>query len=287
MAEPQTPEQALLARHHYAVVDRTLLAPEQWHDNLPLQPIVPFNMNDSTRYPALLPLAELTPPQQELLCTNLREAEYTRDRVISCLFAAPDTPTPQILFHLSHCLAFRRSAQPTHLLRYYDSRVFPHLCRILTPQLLRGLFGPISVWTYLFQNEWISVTPPADIPPRSFTTTTTAEKWNQMLHIIHINEALRLWREKLDQPWAGPEEFNDASAKVDRVLQTADRDYPQLEDDAALITFSLHSLLYGEHFYRHPRIQALLHDIKQTGTHYTTATDALDEQAWLAIAVGY
>jgi hypothetical protein len=59
----------LLARHDYAILNKTALWTQPWHAELPLYPLVPRELpGDADKMPPLLPLAELSDPQKERLC---------------------------------------------------------------------------------------------------------------------------------------------------------------------------------------------------------------------------
>jgi hypothetical protein len=289
----QTPQQELLTRHDYALVDRAAIVRESWHENLPWVPIFSHSLrHDVEKCPLLLPLQSLEKPQLAHLCDNLLVAEkQPKFRLFSSLIKVPpDTKQTSLEWHLRKILELHIPRPNVFaLLRYYDARVFPHLYRILKtaprPNILYALFGPITTWTFLFQNEWISVERPtvpegANIPKY---WAVEAKTWHQIERIGLLNATLRDFIGEINRPWSVLAEYNAIAEKADRALEIARNEY-QLTDDDDREAFAMQSLMYGRHFYQHPRIQTLLHDAQQNQTSYASASALLGEQEWATIA---
>jgi hypothetical protein len=274
----------LLAQHNYAIVDIATVEPAPWHKELPLEPIVPHDLRgDADKMPALLPL---TPgePYMERLQSNLKDAESDpASHVLSCLLAiAPETSLSTVLWHLRSRLILK-SPEGSALFRFYDSRVFVHLNRILNPERIRSLFGPIQTWTYRFQNQWHSATAPEinGIIPRLCSATTPQRR--KLDRVILVNKVLKKWQRKLGRPWSGQEEYTAYAERTDQAMETASQTY-QLHKAADLIDFAEHTLQYGTYFHRHPIIQGVLDEIKPKGnTGYSNLAGILNEQDWAAI----
>jgi hypothetical protein len=276
----------LLAQHNYAIVDVPAIQHEAWHDALPLTPIVPHDLRgDADKMPALLPL---TPgePYLKLLQYNLEKAESNpASHVLSCLLAiAPETSLSSVQWHLRNRLILHSPHGERALFRYYDSRVFVHLNRILNPERIRSLFGPIQTWTYRFQNQWHSATAPEinGIIPRLCSATT--EQRQQLDNVGLINRTFSKWESRTQRSPRDLQEFDTLAAQAERALQTARGAYKlHLAED--LSAFALHSLMYGERFHVHTHIQRALRDIEPNAHEgYASASDMLDENEWAAVA---
>jgi hypothetical protein len=276
----------LLAQHNYAIVDIATVDPAPWHKELPLEPLVPQDLRgDADKMPALLPL---TPgePYMERLQSNLEEAEGDpASHVLSCLLAvAPQTSPTTVQWHLRNNLILHSPRGERALFRYYDSRVFVHLNRILNPERIRALFGPIQTWTYRFQNQWHSATAPEinGIIPR--LCSATAPQRDKLDRVILVNKVLNQWQQKLGRPWRGQEEYTACAERTDQAMETASQTY-QLHEAADLTAFATHTLQYGTYFHQHPKIQRVLDKTKPNGnTGYSNLAGTLNEHDWAAIA---
>ena len=256
-----TPHKALLAAHDYALVDRPRVSqmPFPWtKEKLPAQPLVPdMYRSDAGSMPGLLPLKPDDAPWIGDLCANLEIAgRNPQERVLSCLLAVDEGVSQDALArHLTKRLTLY-SPQRITLLRYYDASVFLHLDRILWPEQLFALYGPIKTWTCPFNDGWTSLARPAPEGVIPLLPSVKAGQRTQIGFINAINGALGQWRYKLKQPWRDLEEFRRAADQAERAMVIAQNDYG-LRTKNELTAFALHSLSYGEHFYRHARIQLL------------------------------
>ncbi|MCL2591707.1 MAG: hypothetical protein FWD67_12790 [Betaproteobacteria bacterium] len=215
MSEVET----LLARHDYAIVDRTIIGAEDWHDALPLQDIVPRDLeNDVGRAPKLLPLEEGA-PHMDRLAENLEAAREGREEYLfSCLLSAPDTPPNKMMIHLRDHIVF----DPPYkgLLRFYDGRVFPHLLRMLREPTLRALFGPVSLWTFRLLDNWYSVPPPDTDSMRRYWVLHEKEL-ERVNWIYQINQVLAKWQRQHKRPWKDLDEYHALSEQIEQALLKA------------------------------------------------------------------
>jgi len=229
--------QDLLARHDYAIIDRTIIGAEDWHDELPLQDIVPKQMkNDVERTPKLLQL-EMGAPHMARVIENLDAARKGREEYLfSCLLSAPDVAPDKMMLHLRKHLVFA-SKQGNGVLRFYDGRVFPHLLRMLYPSTLGAIFVPIRHWTFRLQDEWISVPPPETNLVRRYWALDDKER--QRVDRIHrINQTLSKWQQQHKRPWKDLDEFHARSEQVEQALLDA-KNEAHLQDAGAQIAFAL------------------------------------------------
>jgi hypothetical protein len=277
--------QTLLTRHGYALVDRHALRPELWH-GLPLVPLVPKSLlGDADIMPALLDLKSLDAPTTTRLTDNLNAAQAGKQKCLlsGLLAVTPDTTAEQLQKHLESRL---ETSSPIgyFLLRYYDPRAFVHFAHVLDVPFMRAMYGPISVWTVPFQNEWIELPAPEKGPTRTFWGTN-ADQRRALDRIGYINMALKKLSKFRGRPWDDLTEYTEAAEKADRALIVATQEL-KFKISADLIDFAFHSLVYGAHFYRHPRVQQLLDEVqkdKQLG-YAGAAVTMVSEQEWAAIA---
>jgi len=275
----------LVERYDYAIVDRAGLASEPWHDEMPLIPLVPKVLrSDAEKMPALLALKSLKKPHLALLDSNLEEAEKKPFvNFMSCLLILRSgTEEKSIIHHLMAHLVLH-TPQDDVLLRYYDPRVFPHLWEILRPSQMLSLYGPVKVWAFRFQNEWVGQRAPRSETVKQYWSVT-AEQREKLDRVMLINEILALRKMKMDRPWYDVEEYEDARIKVGAALERARRDYG-LRAESDLTQFALDTLAYGENFHLHPRIRGLLQEMQKKRMSYIAATANVKETDWAQIAV--
>jgi hypothetical protein len=230
----------LLARHDYAIIDRTIIGAEEWHDELPMQDIAPKSLaGDIERAPKLLPL-ETGAPYMDWLAENMAGAcQGDEEYLFSCLLAVPGVPAKKIMFHLERHLVFA-SPQGQGILRYYDGRVFPHLLRILDAYSLRALFGPVERWTVRLQDDWFNVPRPEAGIARALWSLgkDTRERLDT---IMQINQTLDQWQRRHKRPWKSLDEFQAFSEQVERALEIAQNELG-LQDAEAQNDFALQRL---------------------------------------------
>ena len=281
-----TDYEALLSRHDYAIIDRAALADESEIDGLPIEPLVPYEMRlrgDTDIAPALLPL-EAGAPYMKTLADAFEAADAGLGRYpFTCLFEAPGVKHARMKAHLTYRLILHSPRGGKDRLRYHDPRVFPQLVRILTPEQLRALYGPIQVWTFPFQQQWQSQPAPevTGIVPAYWSVKT--EQREQLDRVFPLNAVLDAHAKRLGRPWADLAEYSAVSQTADEALETARVRYRLTDADS--LTFALHALAHGEHFHCHPRIQTLLRVAWENKEMPYAATAAMiDARTWEIIA---
>lgn len=276
--------EALLARHDYAIIDRAALVDESEIDGLPLEPLVPFELRgDADTLPALLPL-EAGASYMKTLADTFEAADAGLGRYpFTCLLGAPDVKPGRMKSHLANRLILHSPRGGKDFLRYYSPRVFPQLVRVLSPEQLRALYGPIQIWTFPFQQEWQSHPAPevTGIVPAFWSVKT--EQRERLDRVIRLNAVLEARKNQLGRPWANLAEYSDVSQTADEALETAQSRYRLTEADS--VAFALHALAHGEHFHCHPRIQTLLRVAwKNKEMPYAAIAAMIDAPTWEAIA---
>jgi len=273
-----------LSRHNYAIIDRASLEDESDIDGLPVEPLVPRALRgDEEKMPWIVPL-EPNAAHMEMLAYHLECVEMGRGPcLLSCLLAAPGV-TPKLLStHLTNRLVLHSRLFVLDFLRYYDPRVFPHLGRILRPEQLRALYGPVVQWTFRFQGEWISL-PAPEVPglvPRYWAVNP--KQHEQLNRVILLNGVLDGRKKQLDRPWDDLDEYQAAAQIADEALETAQTRYGLSKADS--LAFARHALEHGEHFHRHSCIQTLLRVARQSKEMpYVVSSGMLNARNWASIA---
>jgi hypothetical protein len=286
----------LLAEHDYALVDIGMLYADYWHAELPLERLVPELLaNEAHLMPGLLSLKALNEEQNRRFINNLREAAQGRETcLISSLFNAPDANAEELKTHLTNRLVLR-SPQGKAYFRYFDSRAFIHFERILSPEQIAVLYGPITLWTVSFLlDEWLQIKAPKGKNTSSENTSdkntsenlsVSAEQREQLNRVSFVNEALNEFKFKTGHSWSSVADYHVQAAQVDRAVAIAMRDY-HLTSPNDITNFGIHALLYGEHFHLSPRIQALFQEVETDRylSYSSAATHNVSDEEWAAVA---
>ena len=203
--------------------------------------------------------------------------------MFSCLLVAPEVALEDMTIHLSDRLALHGPRGSIDMLRYYDPRVFRHLGRILTPERLRTLYGPVTEWTIRLNGKWISLPAPevkdTALIPKFWGVKET--QYAQLDRIIHLNSILDRREKQLGRPWRDLDDYHDAARPADKALAIAQNRYRLSETDSA--NFVLHALEHGETFHLHPYIQRLLYAAWTKEMPYTASANKIDAQGWADI----
>lgn len=283
----------LLARHNFAIIDPPLISGDSrnaWIDELPLKPIVPLDMRgDAGRMPRLLPLPPDAPYWQRV-ADNL--SGQPDRRVLHCLIEAPGSSTGVIRAHVHNAL-LTHGHLSIYFIPFYDPRVFPHLRRIVRPQQLHPLFGPIRTMTFPFQDTWICHTPP-EVPPGTLIPTlwqANAEQRQRMKRVQDLYEVLaRYRREVMDfAPWPDYATYVEIMARIEQAMEYAMGRYGLTGPDDYR-EFAWHSIRYDEDFHLYHRVQELLATCPQEASGrrygYADAVRNIEEEDWMAMATG-
>jgi len=280
---------ALLRQYTHAIIDMAGVVSDDWHDELPVRPLVPrfFLNTDDDIMPVLLTLDSVSEAHMKLLGANLEDAkDRPFMRLLSCLlYVAPDTHSNSLAHHLTNMLMLDGPGRegPGKLIRYYRNDVFLHLLRILPPPRIRQLFGPVQTWTLPFQQGWPAFAPPEITGSAPAYWAVNEEQEQRIKQIGLINNILIRRKEKTGMRWASVEDFHADAEKVERILLFSERRY-QLRDEPDQILFAEHSLLYGEAFHEHPKIQQLLQVVQGKGWGYAGGCAEITENDWKDIA---
>jgi hypothetical protein len=201
--------------------------------------------------------------------------------MFSCLLAAPEVELENLASHLADRLALYGPRGSIDMLRYHDPRVFRHLWRILPPERLCTLYGPVTEWTIRLEGKWISLPAPevAGLIPKFWGVKEP--QYAQLDRIIHLNGILDRRKQQQGRPWRDLDDYHEAARAADKALDIAQNRYRLSQTDSA--SFVLHALEHGERFYLHPVIQRLLHAAWNKEMPYTASASKIDAQGWAII----
>ena len=279
----------LLACHNFALVNPSLIAWNAWLDGLPLKPVVPYIMRgDASSMPHLLPLPPDAPYLQQV-ADNL--SDRPEQLALYCLIDAPESP--EVMWAHLHNVLLTRAHLSIYFIPFYKPRVFPHLLRIVRPQELPSLFGPIRTLSFPFQDEWVSHTPP-EFPGELIPSLwqANAEQRQRMNRVQHLREVLDWYRREVMDfaPWPDYATYLDTMARIEQAMEYAITRYGLIHADDYR-EFAWHSLRYGENFHLHLRMQDLLDALPQESPGkrhgYADALRTLTEQDLAALATGH
>ena len=283
--------EGILQHHTHAIIDWMHVVPDVWHEELQVHPLVPryFRGTDDDIMPVLLTLDTLSEAHRKLLCANLEDAKDRPDRLmLACLLRAePNVSHSSLAFHLTKMLMLDGQGRKgvDQLFRYYHIGMFLQMLRIFRPAQMRQFFGPVQAYAFQFQREWVPFTPPevtTDVViPRYWFVNEAQEQ--KIACVGLINKVLIRWKEKTGLRWESVESFHAHAEKVEQILIFSVQRY-QLRDFNDQLLFAEHSLLYGEHFHEHPKIQPLLQATQEKGWGYAGDCADITEDDWKAIS---
>jgi hypothetical protein len=255
--------EALLARHDYAIIDRVGQFLEPWFESLPLTILVPPEMKgDAERMPALLPLTPDAPYLPRLV-DDLEQAQqksYHRP-LISCLLKlGPEPPKHKPEYHLQdRLILYRAGTGFKTYLRYFDSRVFLHLDRILTLPYILTLYGPFVEWTVRFNNldgetvqkDWVTLPVPKYDGLVPLFWRAKPEQLDAMSRIPIVNLALSLLQEKIRKPWS-LDRWKSLALWADELIVAEQQSNPEATNKM-LARYTRDTIIQTDFHYQHYR----------------------------------
>lgn len=271
----------LIEAHDYAIVNPLQVEREAWAD-LPAIPLVPAaHASQAHLFPLLIDLKKLSRSARlGLLERHLQWEKSTGTPLLGALLASPDE-TDVLGRHLCSRLCLRRPDGQADVLRFFDARVFAHLCWILDQERMSLLLGNITCWSW----------------PES------GERWRSYRH-VQASPAWRLGHLRLDAlMWARLGRLAETRRILDETLPL------QAEDDAAALALRIDGLLarawqrwhlddpvdrrlyvrqalrYGEAIHHHPTLEQRLKDATNGVATYVGACAQLDERAMQRMAM--
>ncbi len=179
-----------LLAQDYALINPLQVDAALWSD-LPVAVLVPPELEAQAH---LMPrLLDLNAMQEEakiqLLDRALLQQQHSRFSYFSAMLVS-GLPMAQMASRLSKRLVAGGPDASKALLRFYDPRVFRHLCWVLSPDQLSRLLSGIESWTWCdMRGQWRQYRP-ADITARS-DLRLAAGQWEDLQRLGLLNRCLQ------------------------------------------------------------------------------------------------
>lgn len=261
--------------HNFALIDR-MQHPgirETWPV---LELVSPMLKPQAHLYPWLLPLKEMPAGEWEALMKELGQTDSAQTMPVSCMLFRSELSSSEIRSQLIRSLYFTDENHRGHILRYYDPRVFFHLCWMLSPWLLAQTFPSymFSHWTFWLEGRWHTVTfPSVDIAQASEQRSLPRQ---QLQRCGLINQVLGRC-----PPYGDVVQREQASQRIDALLvQAAELGLLTAEDQTA---FAFHGLSLRDAFWTSPKLLPLLQQARKTPDLFHYETRLWDEERWNAM----
>ena len=271
----------LLFQHRFAVIDQFQFVDYQQDglfDELCPVPLVPKGMEgDADKLPLCVNLTALPDEVRDRWWAKLETARQEGELPVFGALLEASVPFPHMQAHLVRSLICLGRSKPWNfLLRYYDPRVFAHLCWILQAEQRKLLFGPITRWTWCHEGQWHTTENP-DTSDRQMPLLTTPTQW---WHIERIGQYNRV------REIAGRDDncsLADQAARISTLLTRAEEVHG-LVDEQDRILFAVHGLRHHACFDQHPRLIQLFEELNLDEAGYCDAAALIKPEEWQRIA---
>lgn len=274
------PDRQTTEQFRFALVDATQRGslPSSW----PQSVIAPaFLQDDTDRCPALIDLSSIGGPERAEWCDALHHETLSRKETRASLLFAARSSITAIARHLAQRLVLRPSGQSHPMQwRFFDPGTFLQMPRILGPDGMSWLMGPISTVAVPWAGEWTCLT--ATRAARHHVFRVNDRHTAALLRIGVINRVLAQ-----GHPPKNASHWVDQSAALDvSVRQGQERDGLRLQTD--LVSYALHTHTVHPAIHTHPRMRALLQTLHSASPedelNYQELTCMLEPDDWQRIA---
>jgi hypothetical protein len=168
---------------------------------------------------------------------------------------------------------------PNALMRIWDPRVMGHLPRILTPEQLALLFGPIDCWAWIDRSGQLqTITKPertdTDTLPSTLPLRVSADQDAAIDRIENINTLLKTLA------GLGYRVHPSRDSTIDTLLHTAQRKgHTQITD---MLSYALHALLVNPNFDAIAPVQEAINEAASSNEGLSAALGKFDDDFWVA-----
>lgn len=225
---------------------------------------------------ARLGMAELPVLDESLAIAS---AQCTRPdkpvRSIGGWLFSRDVPADRVARQLERAIVVRVEKSPDALLRLWDSRVLPHLQRILTSEQMAAALGPIECWAWMDRSGQLQVMhrPGSEALPYLPLRLTT-EQDQAIDRIEHINTVLKALH--------GMGQAIDPSRdrELDELVQLArSKGHDKVPD---MVSYCMHALLVSKAFDTLPEVRDAIARAQAEGLGLCAALEPFDDAYWAA-----
>ena len=201
-------------------------------------------------FPGLLDLRALSQNQRDALMT-CADAQPRLEPLL-CALLRCDQKVSGIVTHLRQAQVIRGPQGAKAWLRIHDPRVWLHLPRVLNPDLLHAITGPIVQWWVNWRGNWSDGTPARAIStPRRRNLTDT--EWAKLARIGAVNRSLA------HLGYWGAEALRQNAPAVDALVERGQQRY-QLSRMDDLVGYVELAWRHGAAFDDHPLARQVIAD---------------------------
>lgn len=268
--------------HGDLVLDRTLGSP--FHAELASldaeKAVARINPRRIAASPHACPvLARLTPERLALLDASIalglrqnRNPVQPARSVGGWLFSR-EVPVQRIAGHLERVLVAGIRGAPDALLRFWDPRATGFLSRILTPEQIAVLMGPVELWVWMDRAGHLrSIERPAAVQHEFMMLHLSAEQDAAIDRIESVNTVLKALA------GLGKTIDPDRDPEIDALVAAAARKGHVHEAD--LLAYVLHALLVDADFDAWPEVREAMASAKRQGLGLCRALEQFDDAFW-------
>lgn len=262
-----------LYKHTHVLIDRVFYPepPENWK----AEPVINSVLKPQVElYPWLISLENLDVEQTE----NLVNLIHRSDNLPAIMLLHSDYRGPALIQRLADSLIFQQHyTSKRYLLRYYDSRVFIQLIRMLTRAQLRNFCLRAGVNFF----SWINSFGGETFTPAGETEKAegiSSEVNRRLLNIGMINTVIQQYNNK-------PTDFNELillSEHVEKFIDVATMKLC-LTDRNDIISFAVKGLTYHHLFYLAEPVAELIKKTKSVPGLFASEIELLNENDWVAV----
>lgn len=271
---PEPIDHRLLSSHQYALVATECI--DRVPQHIARLPTATGMLADSAALlPVLVHLASLAPTTlgelQQSLEDDLQEGRAPQ----FCTLLESDAAPKTLATHLGSVQVIANKARERAWLRVHDPRAWLQLTRILNPQQLRRLCGPIVRWTTFLHGHWMTHANDQVAVARPLTLDENA--WAAVGRIGAVNRVLARLRITTHS------EIERFSPAIDALIMRSQRLHAlrRMED---LVEYASLGLTVHPCFDEHEDVVRAVRDAKaeaiQAEFNFIDALSAIDRQTW-------
>lgn len=220
--------------------------------------------------PVLVDLLKLSFTSRLELVQRAWDWKRANERPLFCGFIKSTEPVERMVRHLGRRLLIKNTSDEQLFLRFYDPRVFEHLCWIFTPAQLASLMGPAEAWYWPTRcGEWQKTVRPE---LRTYSLILEPQQLLSLGRIGILNRILKsLGRLQ-------PSRAVDISLvrKIDAWLQCALDE--GLSEAADLQLYVLQALKFDVDIHRYPKLVTALHAARMGQATYVNACSGISDE---------